>query len=76
MSVQRSADELVIWPAVEASWHRNAIRHGSGTRRQRNTVRATRKNRRRLGGHPDTDPHAGLAGTPSRVLFCYSATGQ
>jgi|SRR6516225_5099156 len=40
------------------------------------TRRAQRgKDRRRLGGHPDTDPHAGSAGTPSRVQS-YTAAGQ
>jgi len=74
-SVQRWADEIVIWPVVEASWHRTAIRHGSRNTSGSATGRAQRG---RIGagwGTPGTDPHAGLAGTPSRVRY-YTATGQ
>jgi hypothetical protein len=42
MSAQRSADEIVISPVVEAGWHRTAIRQGS-----RNTSGSTT---RRAGG--------------------------
>src|SRR6516165_10183839 len=57
MSIQRSAHELAIWPAVEGQLarHRDPPRQRNMPAAQ-HAARAARKDRRRLGGHPDTDP--------------------
>jgi hypothetical protein len=55
-SVQRWADEIVIWPVVEASWHRNAIHHGSRNTSGSATRRAAGKDRCRLGDIPTPIP--------------------
>ena len=55
-SVQRWADEIVIWPVVEASWHRTAIRHGSRNTSGSATRRAAGKDRCRLGDIPTPIP--------------------
>jgi hypothetical protein len=72
MSVQRSADEIVIWPVVKATWQGNTIHRGSRNTSGSATRRAQRgKDRRRLGGTSQHRSPRGLGrhAKPGSILY-------
>jgi hypothetical protein len=55
-SIQRSVDEIVIWPASKPVCTATRSTTSAGTRPAAQHGARTAKDRRRLGGHSDADP--------------------